>query len=177
MDGNELDGNKREPTLEQALQTQFLKNALDELEQDTSAVLLTLGSLAEDCGDLTLALTYYDRIIGLNACHALAILGRGAILMQHKKWAESVAAFELAALLDPEDALPHIYLGHTLEAAGQPEAAAAAWAAATQRDAIMTQISKDMFKVSAHFRETGCEEDIAVWNQLNDKADAHTSYR
>lgn len=174
MDGNKLGGNEQQPTLEQSLWNHSLQSALHQAELDLIAALLILANLAEDDGDLTLALTCYDRIIGLDACHALAILGRGAILMQHKKWAESVAAFEAAALLDPEDALPHIYLGQTLGASGQTEAAAAAWAAAAQRDAIMTQISQDLIKVSAHFRETGCQGNIAVWNQLIDKVDAHT---
>ena len=141
------------------------------------AELMRIANHLEGIGDLASALRAYGMVLKLDASVALAHLGRGAILMQGYAWAESVAAFQEAARLDPEDALAYTYLGHVLDESGQGDAAASAWAAAEQRDPELTRTARDMYEVSARFRATGSAEDSALLDQLDAQAESQERRR
>lgn len=89
----------------------------------TSDVLPLLAGIVAKRGDAKLAIYYWDKLLALAPDNILALLEKGALLRQLKRFEEAVGCYETALVASPNDLLALNNLAVVLDEAGKTDAA------------------------------------------------------
>lgn len=90
-----------------------------------SDVLPLLAGIVAKRGDANMAIYYWDKLLALVPDNTLALLEKGALLGQLKRFEEAIACYEATLIASPNNLLALNNLAVVLDEAGKPDAALA----------------------------------------------------